>query len=260
MANNPRLIAIQIRITMKSITKILLAAALVASTTQTFAKPAPVVKSYHFDTQDRHLSGFNSVNIAGSFDVYITQGNTESVIVEADDEAIDKIITEVKGGSLKIYTKSTSGFNWSWGNNDKKRIVRVVAKDLNTISLTGSGDVFFKDGFRTQSLAVKLSGSGDITGKIDVKTLESSVVGSGDVTLTGRAETSSVKVSGSGDYTGKDLLTTSTTVRVVGSGDASVNASRSVDASVAGSGDIRYTGTAKQISTSKSGSGDIHRF
>jgi len=251
---------IQIRITMKSFTKVLLAAALIAGATQTYAKPAPVAKVYHSDKQNRHLSGFNSVNIAGSFDVYITQGNTESVTVEADDEDIDKIITEVKGGALKIYTKSTSGFSWSWGGNDSKRVVRIVAKDLNTISLTGSGDVFFKEGFRTQSLAVRLSGSGDITGKVEVKTLESSVVGSGDVTLTGRAETSSVKVSGSGDFSGKDLITTNTTVRVVGSGDASVNASQRVDASVSGSGDIRYTGAAKQVSTSKAGSGDIHRF
>jgi hypothetical protein len=247
-------------LTMKSITKILLTAALITGTTSTFAKPFPVVKLHSIEKQDRHLSGFNAVNIAGSFDVYITQGSTESVTVEADDEVIDKIVTEVKGGALKIYTKSTSGFNWSWGGDNKKRIVRVVAKDLNTISLTGSGDVFFKEGFRTQSLAVKLSGSGDITGKVDVKTLESSVVGSGDVTLTGRAETSSVRVSGSGDFSGKDLLTTSTTVKVVGSGDASVNASQQIDASVAGSGDIRYTGAAKQVSTSKAGSGDIHRF
>lgn len=245
---------------MKPITKILLAVALIAGAGQTHAKPAPLTKVYGLDKQDRHLSGFNAVNIAGSFDVYITQGSTESVTVEADDEVIDKIITEVKDGALKIYTKSTSGFNWSWGDNNKKRIVRVVAKDLKTISLAGSGDVFFKEGFRTQSLAVKLSGSGDITGKVDVKILESSVVGSGDVTLTGRAETLSVKVTGSGDFTGKDLLTTNTTVRVAGSGDASVNASQKIDASVAGSGDIRYTGAAKQVSTSKAGSGDIHRF
>ena len=245
---------------MKTITKILLAAALVTGATQTFANIAPMATMYHVDEQDRHLSGFSAVNVAGSFDVYITQGSTESVKVEASADDIDKIITEVNGGVLKIYTKRTSGMNWSWGGNNKKRIVRVVAKDLNIISLTGSGDVFFKEGFRTQTLAVKLSGSGDISGKIDVKKLESSIVGSGDVTLTGTAETSAVSVSGSGDYRGSTLATSTTTVKVVGSGDASVNVSQKLDASVAGSGDIRYTGAVKQISTSKAGSGDIHKF
>lgn len=244
---------------MKSIAKILLAVALIAGTTQTFAKPVPVANSYSFETQDRHLSGFSAVSVAGSFDVYITQGNNESVKVEADDEDIDKIVTEVKGGVLKIYTKSTSGITWNWGR-DRKRVIYVVAKDLNSVSLSGSGDVFFKDGLRTNDLVVNLTGSGDITGKVDVKNLQSSVVGSGDVTLTGRAESSSVRVAGSGDFTGKGLVTVSTKVTVVGSGDATVNATQAINASVSGSGDIHYTGAAKQISTSKRGSGDIHHF
>lgn len=245
---------------MKTIARILLAAALVAGATQIYAKPIPAVKAYHTDEQDRKLSGFSSVSVSGSFDVYITQGSTESVKVEADADEIDKIVTEVDNGVLKIYSKRTSGMNWSWGRNNKKRIVRVVAKDLHKIGLTGSGDVFFTDGFRTQDMVVSLSGSGDIKGKLDVKKLDVSVVGSGDVSLNGRAETSSVKVSGSGDYRGSSLATVSTSVRVVGSGDASVNVSDKLDASVAGSGDIRYTGAAKQISTSKAGSGDIHKF
>jgi len=244
---------------MKSLAKIVLAVALLTGAGQTFAKPALAVNIYGTETQDRHLSGFSAVNVSGSFDVYITQGSTESVKVEADDDVIDKIVTEVKGGVLKIYTKNTSGMSWNWGKSSK-RAIYVVAKDLNNISLTGSGDVYFKDGIRTQTLAVNVSGSGDITGKIDVKNLQSSVVGSGDITLTGRAETSTVKVSGSGDYSGRNLITSNTTVRVVGSGDASVNVSEKLDASVAGSGDVHYTGSAKNVATSKSGSGGISRF
>jgi hypothetical protein len=253
-----RLIIIQTINHMKSLTKILLAAVLITGATQTYAKPVPAVNAYGIETQDRHLSGFTAVSVAGSFDVYLTQGNTESVKVEADDEVIDNIITEVKGGVLKIYTKSNNGFHWSW--SDKKRVVRVVAKDLKSIGLTGSGDVFFKEGFRTQSLTVSLTGSGDIVGKVDVKTLDGSVTGSGDVTLTGRADNAAIRVSGSGDFDARNLITVNTTVKVVGSGDATVNANQQLNASVSGSGDIRYTGSAKNVSTSKAGSGGISRF
>ncbi|WP_345949055.1 head GIN domain-containing protein [Mucilaginibacter sp. PAMB04274] len=242
---------------MKLIAQTIIIAALTTGAGQTFAKPLPVNNIYGIETQDRHLSGFSAVSVAGSFDVYITQGGSESVKVEADDDVINNIITEVKGGVLKIYTKN-QGFNWNWG--DKKRVVHVTAKNLNAISLSGSGDVFFKDGIRAQSLALSLSGSGDITGKVEVTNLTSSIVGSGDITVIGRAETSTSKVSGSGDFTAKGLLTTNSIVKVVGSGDAVVNASQKVDAAVTGSGDIRYTGGAKQISTSKTGSGDISRY
>jgi hypothetical protein len=245
---------------MKSLSQIALVAALLTGAGETFAKPAIIAKTYNVEKQNRHLSGFSAISVTGSYDVYITQGNSESVTVEADDDIINRIITEVKDGELRIYTKKgDSGFNFSWGDKNKM-IIRIAAKDLNEISLTGSGDVFFKDGLRASKLALSVTGSGDITGKVEVKNLESTVTGSGDIALDGRAESSVVKVSGSGDFRGKTLVTNNTTVRVVGSGDASVNVTRQITASVAGSGDIRYTGSAKQITTSKSGSGDINRF
>lgn len=210
------------------------------------------------DTQDRHLTGFNAVSVSGSYDVFITQGASESVKVDAPANIIDKIITEVEGGVLKIYTKS--GTNWNWSNGNKKMIVYVSIKDINAVSLSGSGDVVFKDGLRAPSLKIKLTGSGDISGKVEVKNLESSIGGSGDITLSGRAENSAVSVVGSGDFTGENLVTTNTQVKVAGSGDAKVNASVKIDASVVGSGDVHYTGSAKNISSSKAGSGSVSRM
>lgn len=232
---------------MRSLKKFILAAALVTVNAAAFA-----------NSEDRHLSGFNSVQVSGSFDVYITQGSSESVKVDAPADVIDKIITEVDGNTLKIYNKRENfSFN---GTKTKRMIVYVTIKDVNAIGLSGSGDVFFKDGIRANTLKLQLTGSGDVTGKLDVKTLETSLRGSGDITISGRADNSSVSVVGSGDYSAGDLVTMSTAVSVRGSGDARVNASEKLEASVAGSGDIHYRGSVKSVSSSKSGSGDISRM
>jgi len=244
---------------MKSLTKILLAVMLITSVSAAFAKPYTVKISFA-DVVDRHLSGFNGVSVGGSFDVYITQGSTESVKVEAPADVMDHIITEVKDGVLKIYNKHE---NWGWGNlfgGHKKVAVYVTAKDLNMITCSGSGDVFFKEGISTNFLKLRSSGSGDMVGKVNVKTLESSLSGSGDMKLSGSAQSSTVSVSGSGDFAGKTLITQSTVVRVGGSGDAAVNATERINASAHGSGDISYTGGAKNISQSKTGSGDIRSY
>jgi hypothetical protein len=241
---------------MISLKKFIMAALLVAISSFSFAKVS-IAKA--LNSEDRHLSGFNAVSVAGSFDVYITQGSTESVRVKAPSDVIDRIVTEVEGGVLKIYTKKNdNGFNWNWGK--KKMIVYVSIKDVNAVSLAGSGDVYFKNGLRAPSLKLKLTGSGDLTGKVDVKSLDSSVSGSGDITVSGRAETSNVSVVGSGDFTGQNLTTTNTTVKVAGSGDARVNAADKIDASIVGSGDVHYTGAAKNISSSKAGSGSVSRM
>ena len=245
---------------MKSLSKILLATLLLGGTGYSYAKPHSSIAITSASTEDRHLSGFRAVSVEGPFDVYITQGNTESVKVEAPADVIGRILTEVKDGVLRVYSKRE---NWHWGNwwgNHKKMAVYVTAKDLNAIHLSGSGDVFFKQGITTNSLKLSIVGSGDVTGSVNVKILESSISGSGDMRLSGRADNSTVRVVGSGDFRARDLVTVNTAVHISGSGDASINASNKIDASVSGSGDIHYTGTAKNVSSSKSGSGDISRM
>ena len=243
---------------MKPIAKLMLAAILTAGITHTItAKPGASKAILIQQTEDRHLSGFSSVEVSGSMDVHIVQGSSESVKVKAPQKIRDRIITEVKGGVLKIYIKSDN-WNWSFGGDDIE--IFVTAKSLSAISLSGSGDIDFDGGLKSNSLSLRISGSGDISGKIDVTNLECSISGSGDMELSGRAQNSTVRVTGSGDFTGTHLATANTVVKVVGSGDARVNASQKVQASVTGSGDVMYTGGAKDVSASTSGSGDVSRF
>ena len=141
---------------MKSLTKILLAAALLTSAGYVYAKPVSTVKAKAFDTQDRHLSGFNAVSVEGSFDVYITQGSTESVIVDASADIMDRVITEVRNGSLIIKDKHKNGWG-DWNGNHKKAVVHVTVRDINAIGISGSGNVYFKDGIRADKLALTLA-------------------------------------------------------------------------------------------------------
>jgi len=45
--------------------------------------------------QERKVSSFNGIEVSGVFHVDLTQGTTNSVIVEADDNLMDIIRTEV---------------------------------------------------------------------------------------------------------------------------------------------------------------------
>jgi len=241
---------------MRSLIRVFAVIVLMAVNGVSIAKSSRAVKASFSEIVDRHLWGFHAIDVAGSFDVYITQGSTESVKVEAPSNMMGRIITEVNNGVLRIYNKHDT-FNWGdmWGHH-KKIVVYVVAKNLNSINLSGSGDAFFKDGIRAGNLKLSISGSGSV----DAKNLECSITGSGDMKLSGRAESSGVTLVGSGDFTARSLQTVNCAVRVSGSGDAQVNASERVDATVSGSGDVRYTGGAKLINSRKTGSGDISRF
>jgi len=243
---------------MKSIFKLFLTAVMVITFAgYTIAAPHSNNKAGVSEIVDRHLSGFHAVDVAGSFDVYITQGSSESVKVEAPSDIMDHIKTTVENGVLRIYNKN-DGFHWGdlWGHHAKIRVY-VAAINLDAVDVTGSGDAFFKDGIHANSLKLNVSGSGDMTGRVDVKTLNSDISGSGDMKLSGSAGNSKVTVVGSGDFTARGLTTANTTVSVSGSGDAAINVSDKLDASVVGSGDVNYSGHPKSVHKSKSGSGDI---
>ena len=233
---------------------------LVISASNINAKTINKTRVYTSDIIDRHLSGFNAVNLAGPFDVLITQGEQDGVKVEAPSDVIDRIVTEVSNGVLKISSKHD---NWNWGNwwgNHKKILIYVSIKNINSVKISGSGDITFKDGIHSDNLQLSISGSGDMEGKLDAKDLDCNISGSGDMKLIGRAENLKVRVVGSGDFTGKNLITQNSTVHLSGSGDVEINANDSINASLNGSGDIHYTGEAKNITKSKSGSGDISKF
>jgi len=247
---------------MKSLNKIVVVSLLfiVAVCAKASASPKSTFKIIAYEIVDRHLSGFNSVDLGGPFDVYITQGQEESVKVEAPADMMEHIITEVIDGELKVYSKHD---NWHWGDlwgNHRKIIVRVVIKEVNSLKIGGSGDMFFREGIKANALKLHISGSGDMKGQVEAKTLESSISGSGDMSLSGTADKSTVSVVGSGDFAARDLITVKTEVRVSGSGDARINASEEVDAAVNGSGDVSYAGKAKVVHKEKTGSGDIRRF
>src|ERR1700761_996082 len=119
---------------MKSLTRVLFAAAIILAAVNFSAKAVNTI-------EDRHLTGFNAIKLSSSYDVYITQGTAESVKVEGSDDDREHLVTEVKDGVLNIYSKKTSGWNLNLGN--RKTNVYISVKSINSIGVSGSGDVYF---------------------------------------------------------------------------------------------------------------------
>lgn len=181
-------------------------------------------------TQPRDVPEFNKIRTSGAFDVFVTIGSSQSLEVTFDDNLVDFIKTEVKGKTLRLYSDE------SYRSSRGCKIV-VTVPSLEAISASGSGD------FEIDNL------TGDY--------FEYNISGSGDLTVNGEVTDLEISVSGSGDVDAKNLKAENAWVQISGSGDVEVYAGRSLNCSVAGSGDIRYYGEPTDISRSVSGSGSI---
>jgi Putative auto-transporter adhesin, head GIN domain len=185
-------------------------------------------------TQDRSavVTGkeVKGVRLETSGRVEIRRGPTASVAVKVDDNLEELIVTEVKGDDLVISARG------EFTSREGLEVV-VTLPDLDDVELAGSGEIVLKD--------------------VDVASLELEVSGSGMVTAGGTAESLKAVVSGSGRIAAGRMKAKAVTAEVSGSGEIEVDAAERLEATVSGSGLIRYSGGAKDVKTSVTGSGTI---
>lgn len=204
----------------------------------------------------RTTPDYDGIKCSGSFDYVLVAGTEGSITIEGEENLLEYIITEVKGNNLVVRTENN--VNLQTGRNKNIKIT-IPFKDISSVSLAGSGDLWTESVINTSGLSVSLAGSGDI--KLDVKaeTVKSSLAGSGDIELKGSTNTLDVSVAGSGDFEGFGLQANDTKVSVAGSGDAQVVSNETLKANVAGSGSIKYKGNPKKEDSKVAGSGSIRK-
>ena len=235
-------------------------AALLISITQISNAAGTVVtitKSKKIADDERSVSGFRGISSSGSFDVKITMGNKESLRLEGDDDVIKDIETKVEQGILKIRNKKQG--NWNWRSVRNKVTIYVTAKNLNSITLSGSGNISVNGVVKASKLTNVLSGSGSISLTADSDEYSGTLSGSGELDVRGNADRAMIKIAGSGDFDGSNFKTLEADVIVSGSGNVTIRADKHLKAVVSGSGDISYIGNPK-VEKTKSGSGSISQL
>jgi hypothetical protein len=230
-----------------------------------------VMGSGEIVTQEIDIESFDRVTLEGFGSVFITQGQTEELSVETDNNLISLLDIRVRGRELKL------GLKRGYDIRPTRAVsFHLTVRELSAIELSGSGD-FYVDSLQADHLAVSVQGSGNIDiqsltaddlaiglngsgnitiGKLDVKTVATSLQGSGNIQLEGKTEAEDVKVGGSGNYLAGDLAATTANISIPGSADVTVWASEVLSVQVDGSGDIRYYGQPR-IDQSGSGSGNL---
>lgn len=204
--------------------------------------------------ETRKVSGFNGISSAGSFDIIVTMGNTESLRLDGDADDIAKIETVVEDGILKIRTKK--GTSWVKSTTIGDVDIYITARSLKSLTLSGSGEIDVRGVIKGEEMKNTVSGSGSIELSVDVVNYSGTVTGSGDLKVKGQSQNAKITVSGSGEFEGDDFRTETSSARVTGSGEISLHASKALNAVTTGSGDIRYRGNAS-IKSSSTGSGKI---
>ncbi|NQV36757.1 MAG: DUF2807 domain-containing protein [Candidatus Marinimicrobia bacterium] len=204
-------------------------------------------------TETRDVSGYDWVVLDGSGDVTVIQGKEEKVIVKADKDIINRVVTEVDGNKLHLGLKT----EWNWHPKSMSTIhYTVYIKNVAGLSVHGSGDVN-ADKIASDDMNAHISGSGEISIEyLKCDDLDVSINGSGECEVGGKTNRQNIHISGSGDYTAKQFASKMAEVHISGSGDVILQVEDELEVFISGSGDVVYYGSP-DVSEHVSGSGDV---
>lgn len=212
---------------------LVISAALIFSSCIPLNVPPKTVKGSGVSAKEsRVAANFSAIELAGSATVNVIAGDNESVIIEGDDNLLPYILTEVRSGKLVIRTKDNINYTTSLGIR-----ITVTAITISAANISGSGNLTIK-GVQAESARFDLQGSGTLS-------------------VSGKAQKVSANLSGSGNILCKEVIAESATAEISGSGTITLYASKSLKASIPGSGNIQYAGNPAEVDKKVLGSGNI---
>jgi Putative auto-transporter adhesin, head GIN domain len=201
-------------------------------------------------TEERSLGSFDRLKVSSDIDVYITQGDTESLKVIADENLVKYISTEIYNNTLSIEAKA-------WIRNAKSKEVHLVYKNLREIDISSAGDVEGTNRMKADELDLGLSSAGDLNLDIEATRINLDISSAGDARLSGTVDELDADLSSAGDLNAYDLLARKARVSVSSAGSAKISASEEVDLNASSAGDIYYKGDPKTTTINISSAGSI---
>lgn len=183
-------------------------------------------------TQARHVPAFTGVALDGVGVISVRTGARRAVIVRGDDNVVPRVTTRVRGGLLVVALR---------GRVHVRRPLRiaVTTPTIEELRLSGSGTII-ATGVRARRLRLTLSGTGSVRAQGVAERVDAELDGLGELQLGAlRARVVGVRLNGTG--------------RVV------VHATRELDATLAGAGEILYRGDPPRVRSDVQGVGVIAR-
>lgn len=205
-------------------------------------------------TETRAINGFDKLFVEDNLNVFITQGSVFEVKVEAGDNLVPLIKTEVSDGTLFIRNKNRCNWTRSY---DKPFNVYVKMPDLKYLTSDGTGKIKSLNTITTPSFDVQIKNSGDIELVVNNSKVTSHIHGSGDLTLHGHTIKHDCDIGGTAFLNCKDLVTNSTYVHTFTTGLCYVNAKDSLDCRIDRIGDVYCYGSPLKVEKVLKGEGQL---
>ncbi len=195
--------------------------------------------SGHVITKDIPVKSFDELNASGVFSLQLSQGDKETVKIEADDNLMDLFIVENEGSKLEIRMKKDVDIH-----GKTKMKVYVTFKSLKTMNLGMVGSTSSDEKLRFADLKMKNQSVGSVNLDMTLQTLNLENQSVGSLKLSGSADNAVIKSNSVGSVQAGDFVVQKMDIDNSGVGSATVNAEKELKVSDSFLGKVSNKGNA----------------
>ena len=218
------------------------------------APPDVIVGSGRIVPQQRPISGVHGLRLIGVGDVDIRQGSSENLVVEAEDNLLEFLTTEVIGGVLVISQDPDVSIQAT-----RRIIYHLDITTLERTEVVGTGNLTCH-ALQGNRLEIDTIGVGRVDFfNLSLDELQIDLAGVGNIRMSGATRNQRVNITGVGAYEARELDSSSAWINLLSVGSATVRVRDRLAANVIGTGCIYYVGNPT-IETSSTGNPCIRKI
>lgn len=204
-------------------------------------------------TEERNINEpFSTIKATEGLEVYLTQGEEEIIIVEADENLQNIILTEVKNGVLKIHAKENIG------RASSKKIM-VHFKEVSEIISSSGSSVRSTNTIEADKLNIKTSSGSSMKLELDVNEINCKTSSGSALKLSGKTGNLIADASSGSSVRAGELEAVSSRVDASSGANITVNTSKELTADASSGANIKYLGNPEKVHKNKSVSGSISK-
>lgn len=202
---------------------------------------------------DRSVGNFTSLKVNNGISVKVSSGTVQKVTVEADDNIIDDVETELVGEELVIK------FSDKFSINNSDVTVNVVMPVVDALTAGGGSSISSLATLaKTDGMKLKASGGASINVDVDARSIKMESSGGATIKVKGRAQKVEIDGSGGATVNAYDLMAETAVLEASGGASVKAFASLNVDAKASSGATVSYKGNPTgTVNKKESGGGSV---
>jgi hypothetical protein len=176
-------------------------------------------------TRDVPVKSFSELKANGVYELKLTQGDKETVRIEADENLQEYFTVTNEGSKLIINTEKLRDKNLK---GKVKMKVYISFKNLKNLEIATVGSVQSENQLAFDDLDFKNKSVGNVNLKLTANKFNMENKSVGNVELSGKAEDATVKNNGVGSLDASDFIVQTMDIENSGVGNAAVNAQKTL--------------------------------